>query len=132
MAEHDHSSHKHQEGACCTHVGASSVQQSMGEMEFERGIWSAAYDGEDERVQKFLRQGVKADSRDSSGLTALVRDTLILMSTSGVQFYCTNILFRCTGTSICAILDQFFWVSAQFHVYLISVCSMCREPIQSL
>ena len=41
-------------------------------MEFERGIWSAAMDGERERVKKFLGRGIDPSSVDSAGYTALV------------------------------------------------------------
>ena len=41
------------------------------ELEFERGIWSAAMDGE-EKVEKLLKSGVCPSATDSSGYTALV------------------------------------------------------------
>ena len=41
-------------------------------MDFERGIWQAAVDGDEKRVKKFLAQGVSANTKDSSGYTALV------------------------------------------------------------
>ena len=85
---HNHSHPAGQEACGCLGHGSSSVQQSMGEMEFERGIWLAACDGEDDRVQKFLSQGVSPDARDSSGLTALVIEKEILI------FYC--ILYQYT------------------------------------
>ena len=75
---HNHSHPAGQEACGCLGHGSSSVQQSMDEMEFERGIWLAACDGEDDRVQKFLSQGVSPDARDSSGLTALVIQKEIL------------------------------------------------------
>uniref|UniRef100_UPI00358E9B12 ankyrin repeat domain-containing protein 39-like n=1 Tax=Myxine glutinosa TaxID=7769 RepID=UPI00358E9B12 len=45
--------------------------QSLEEMDFERGIWTAALDGNVERIEAFLRKGVQPDIRDSSGFTAL-------------------------------------------------------------
>ena len=46
------------------------------ELEFERGIWSAAMDGETERVKKFLARGLDPSSIDSAGYTALVISSL--------------------------------------------------------
>ena len=43
------------------------------ELEFERGIWSAAMDGEQKKVEKLLKGGVCPSATDSSGYTALVR-----------------------------------------------------------
>ena len=43
------------------------------ELDFERGIWSAALDGELARVTKLLASGTYPSSTDSSGYTALVR-----------------------------------------------------------
>ena len=42
------------------------------ELEFERGIWSAAMDGEEKKVEKLLKSGVCPSATDSSGYTALV------------------------------------------------------------
>ena len=41
----------------CSHTSSSTVQQSMDEVEFERGIWAAARDGEEVRVMELLRKG---------------------------------------------------------------------------
>ena len=58
---------------CGAHVsGAPSVHQTLDEMEFERGIWSAALCGDYEEVQRHLRRGENANRTDSSGYTALV------------------------------------------------------------
>ena len=42
------------------------------ELEFERGIWSAAMDGEEKKVEKLLKSGICPSATDSSGYTALV------------------------------------------------------------
>ena len=55
----------------CSHTSSSTVQQSMDEVEFERGIWAAARDGEEDRVMELLRKGWDPSSMDSSGYTAL-------------------------------------------------------------
>lgn len=58
---------------CSAHSsGAPSVHQTLDEMEFERGIWSAAVSGDLEEVQRRLGKGENANRTDSSGYTALV------------------------------------------------------------
>ena len=42
------------------------------EMEFERGIWTAAMDGETEKVKRLIAGGVNPSATDTSGYTALV------------------------------------------------------------
>ncbi|XP_064639075.1 ankyrin repeat domain-containing protein 39-like [Lineus longissimus] len=62
-------SHEH---ACGGHLQANpSVSQTLDEMEFERGIWPAAMDGELNKVSSLLRNGTNVDARDNSGYTAL-------------------------------------------------------------
>lgn len=57
---------------CSDHSsGAPSVHQTLDEMEFERGIWSAAVSGDLEEVQRRLGKGENANRTDSSGYTAL-------------------------------------------------------------
>ena len=46
--------------------------QSLSEMDFERGVWSAAMDGELQKVRSFLDKGGDPNTTDSSGYTALV------------------------------------------------------------
>ena len=43
----------------------------MLELDFERGIWAAARDGEEDRVRELLRKGTHPSQKDSSGYTAL-------------------------------------------------------------
>ncbi|CAN9513496.1 unnamed protein product [Ophioblennius macclurei] len=58
--------------SCCSHASSSpSVHQSLEEMDFERGIWSAAMDGDLERVKSFIQKGTDPNLRDSAGYTAL-------------------------------------------------------------
>ncbi|XP_062566038.1 ankyrin repeat domain-containing protein 39-like [Saccostrea cucullata] len=63
------SGHAHNCGAHSS--GAPSVHQTLDEMEFERGIWSAALNGDYVEVQKHLEKGENANVTDSSGYTAL-------------------------------------------------------------
>lgn len=44
----------------------------MQELEFERGIWQAAKDGNMERVKGLLAEGSAVNATDSAGYTALV------------------------------------------------------------
>ncbi|KAF7668327.1 hypothetical protein LDENG_00018460 [Lucifuga dentata] len=58
--------------SCCSdHVSNLSVHQTLDEMDFERGIWSAAMDGNLERVKSLVQKGTQPNHRDSSGYTAL-------------------------------------------------------------
>ena len=45
-------------------------------MDFERGIWRAALDGDVKRVTKLLDKGTDSNSRDGLGYTALVNHVL--------------------------------------------------------
>ncbi|XP_071568899.1 uncharacterized protein [Temnothorax nylanderi] len=48
-----------------------NVCQTIDEISFERGIWSAALEGDVDRVNRLLREGVFVDTADSAGYTAL-------------------------------------------------------------
>lgn len=68
MTQHSH------KGGCCHDQSATpkSVYQTLDEMDFERGLWSAAVDGDLERVQRFLLdKKVDPDVLDKSGLSPL-------------------------------------------------------------
>ncbi|XP_039279932.1 ankyrin repeat domain-containing protein 39 isoform X2 [Nilaparvata lugens] len=57
--------------ACCAHA-QSSTAQTLDEMDFERGVWSAALDGDEDRVRRLLRGGVwGVDELDKAGYTPL-------------------------------------------------------------
>lgn len=45
------------------------------ELEFERGLWQAAKDGDKERVKRLLGDGSAVNATDSAGYTALVCHT---------------------------------------------------------
>ncbi|XP_041854251.1 ankyrin repeat domain-containing protein 39 [Melanotaenia boesemani] len=58
--------------SCCSHPTSSpSVHQTLSEMDFERGIWSAAMDGDLKRVKSLVQKGTDPNLRDSAGYTAL-------------------------------------------------------------
>ncbi|XP_014681617.1 PREDICTED: ankyrin repeat domain-containing protein 39-like [Priapulus caudatus] len=64
--------HSHDASHCSTHqMPNPSVMQTMPEMEFERGVWSAALSGEVGKVNNYLAKGGDANAVDSSGYTAL-------------------------------------------------------------
>ena len=58
---------------CCGQL-VTSVCQTLEEIDFERGIWSSAVNGDTERVKKFLSGGGKPDVPDGSSFTALVSE----------------------------------------------------------
>ncbi|XP_078095422.1 ankyrin repeat domain-containing protein 39 isoform X1 [Mustelus asterias] len=59
--------------SCCSHDSSvpSSVHQTLEEMDFDRGIWSAASTGDFSGVQRFLEKGTDPNVPDLSGYTAL-------------------------------------------------------------
>ncbi|XP_032253258.1 ankyrin repeat domain-containing protein 39 isoform X1 [Phoca vitulina] len=60
------------DGPCCSWPGsASSVQQTLDEMDFDRGIWSAALNGDLGRVKYFIQKAADPSQPDSAGYTAL-------------------------------------------------------------
>ena len=65
------SHHHHDHHACGCGKVANSTQQTLDEMAFERGIWSAALNGDEEKVKKLLTNH-DPNSIDASGYTALV------------------------------------------------------------
>lgn len=58
---------------CCSHHHSTvpSVTQTLDELDFERGVWSQALNGEYDRVLKYLNKGGDPNARDSSTYTAL-------------------------------------------------------------
>uniref|UniRef100_A0A8B9YUD5 Ankyrin repeat domain 39 n=1 Tax=Bos mutus grunniens TaxID=30521 RepID=A0A8B9YUD5_BOSMU len=60
------------DGPCCSHPSAApGVQQTLDEMDFERGIWSAALNGDLGRVKYLIQKAVDPSQPDSAGYTAL-------------------------------------------------------------
>lgn len=64
----DHDYHGHE---CHCMTASRSVNQTLEELDFERGIWSAALNGEYERVEKLLNKGWDPNKRDKSGYSAM-------------------------------------------------------------
>uniref|UniRef100_A0A1A8KMP6 Ankyrin repeat domain 39 n=1 Tax=Nothobranchius kuhntae TaxID=321403 RepID=A0A1A8KMP6_NOTKU len=55
--------------SCCSNP--VSAHQTLEEMDFERGIWSAAMDGDLDRLRSLVQKGTDPNLRDSAGYTAL-------------------------------------------------------------
>jgi len=64
---------------CCLQP-VTSVCQTLEEIDFERGIWSAAVCGDTERVKKILSRGGNPNAPDTSSFTALVSELNICQS----------------------------------------------------
>lgn len=59
-------------GHCCQGKQATpSVHQTLDEMEFERGLWTAALNDDQNKVKLLLKSGGDPNALDSSGYTAL-------------------------------------------------------------
>lgn len=59
-------------GPCCpSRVAVPSAHQSLPEMDFERGIWAAARDGDEPRVRQLLDRRGEPGQTDLAGYTAL-------------------------------------------------------------
>ncbi|XP_067084284.1 ankyrin repeat domain-containing protein 39 [Osmerus mordax] len=56
---------------CSLQAASASTHQTLDEMDFERGIWSAAMNGDLGRTQALLQKGTEPNQRDSSNYTAL-------------------------------------------------------------
>lgn len=82
-------------GSCCTHRGGSGYQQSLDEMDFERGPWAAAMEGDVTRLKHLLDRGTSANSRDKYGYTPLVgRRPLSPTITGGVPSLSLKYCFK--------------------------------------
>ena len=60
----------HTDGCGCS-AHSNSTAQTLSELEFERGLWSAAIENDIEKVNKLLDSGHDPDIKDNSGYTAL-------------------------------------------------------------
>ena len=65
-------SETHDHFNCRSVLTSSGVSQTLDEMDFERGLWSAALNCEVDRVKKLINQGKDVNLPDSSGYLALV------------------------------------------------------------
>ena len=65
------SNHHCIEGHVCSHTSSPLYTQSFDELEFERGIWQAAMDGNINDIEKFIAKGTNVNIQDKSGYTAL-------------------------------------------------------------
>ena len=82
--------HTHHSGCSCQ-VNSALYSQTIDEMDFERGIWSAAMNGEIGRVKEYLDKHNCPNALDTAGYTALVIIFLFLnqgVSSTEYFFYC--------------------------------------------
>ncbi|XP_049869328.1 ankyrin repeat domain-containing protein 39 [Pectinophora gossypiella] len=65
----------HQCGCNCAHSANKSVCQTLSEMDWERGLWNAAFNGEIDRVEHLINKARNpkeaVNAPDNSGYTAL-------------------------------------------------------------
>ncbi|XP_029421840.1 ankyrin repeat domain-containing protein 39 isoform X1 [Nannospalax galili] len=86
-------SQPHGDCSCCSHPGAVSVvQQTLEEMDFERGIWSAALNGDLGRVKYFIQKPTDPSQPDSAGYTALLKTLMHYASRNGHYAVCQFLL----------------------------------------
>ncbi|OWF52191.1 ankyrin repeat domain-containing protein 39-like [Mizuhopecten yessoensis] len=57
--------------SCSGHFATPSVHQTLDELDFRRGIWTSALDGDVDDVEKHLLKGDSPNLTDNSGYTAL-------------------------------------------------------------
>lgn len=55
----------------CSHQSSSSTTQTLEELDFDRGLWSAACDGDLKRCKELLQRGHDPSKPDKSGYTPL-------------------------------------------------------------
>ena len=56
------------QNSCCH--GGTPFDQNLDELEFERGIWQAAFYGDTDKIKSFITKGTDINIKDSSGYTA--------------------------------------------------------------
>ena len=78
--------HINRAGKCGCSSTSPTYAQSLSEMDFERGIWQAAPDGDVNRIRKLLDKGADPNLRDGSGYTALVNRILKAPINSKLQY----------------------------------------------
>lgn len=76
---HSESNHGPDCHSCGRHQTNPSVSQTLDEMEFERGIWTAALNDDLDGVIRQLDRGVNVNLTDSAGYTALVGCSVLVM-----------------------------------------------------
>jgi len=55
----------------CSHSSSSAANQTLNELEFERGLWTAALDDDLLKCQELVQRGHDPSQPDSSGFTPL-------------------------------------------------------------
>ena len=62
----------HQSCGCHSTHSTAAYGQTMSEMDFTRGVWTDAMDGDLKRVESYLEKGGDPNATDSSGYSPLV------------------------------------------------------------
>lgn len=96
-SNHPHHDQQHGDQHQCNCSKTATASQSLDELEFERGIWTAAIDNDEPMLRMLIAKGHLRD-RDNSGYTAL------------------HYAARCGHLSVCQILlDKGIAVDEQTH-----------------
>ncbi|GJQ80884.1 hypothetical protein Trydic_g14141 [Trypoxylus dichotomus] len=66
-----HCKEQHSHDKCRIDTKASNVYQTLDELDFERGIWSAAQSGDLDKVADLIENGEDVNAKDAAGYTAL-------------------------------------------------------------
>lgn len=66
----DHTGHIHKNGIC-EHFGSSVATQSVEELDFQRGLWPAALNGDLNKILKLLESGRLINEKDKMGYSPL-------------------------------------------------------------
>ena len=89
----------HECTSCSCPPLSTPYNQSLDELDFERGIWQAAYYGDTSKISSFLNKGTNANIRDASGYTALHYASRNNHLTTVKQLLsagaCVNVLTKC-------------------------------------
>ena len=102
---------------CNCPSATTSVYQTLDEMTFERGIWSAALSGQVDEVKKCLTKGGDCvNSKDKYGYTALV-SLLVLLSIYHCGKHWNGIILSAYGKDFTGI-DTMHWMDfhSRFHL----------------
>ena len=51
---------------------STGLDQTLDELDFERGIWQAAYYGDVQKINTFLSKGIDVNTKDSSGYVMVI------------------------------------------------------------
>jgi len=119
------SSDQSAETCSCCQQRVTSVCQTLEEIDFERGIWSAALNGDTERVKKLLSRIENPDVPDSSSFTALVSEVDFWQSLRQYTLIIFPLLIFKQHLKLVNRLGDYLILSACHAYYVRSVDSTC-------